>query len=50
MLRGAEDVEAERMVAALCYGAGFAVRHGHDGKKGAKNFGAEERVYVRVQR
>ena len=42
MLGGAEDVKAERVLAALCYGAGFAVGHGHDGKEGAEDFGGEE--------
>ena len=42
LLGGAEDVETERVVAALCYSAGFAVGHGHDGEKGAENFGGEE--------
>ena len=50
MLRGAENVEAERVVAALGYGAGFAVGHGHDGKKGAEYFGGEEWVYGKVKR
>ena len=42
MLGGAEDVKAERVLAVLCYGTGFAVGHGHDGKEGAEDFGGEE--------
>ena len=38
MLGSAEDVDAERVVAALGYGAGFAVGQSHDGKEGAENF------------
>ena len=50
MLRGAENVEAERVIAALSYGAGFAVGQSHDGKEGTENFGGEERVYGMVKR
>ena len=45
MLGSAEYVDGERMVAALGYGAGFAVGQSHDGKEGAENFLREERVY-----
>ena len=47
---GAEDVDAERVVAALGYGAGFVVGQGHDGEEGAEDFGGEERVYGWVRR
>ena len=50
MLGSAEDVDAERVVAALGYGAGFAVGQSHNGKEGAEKFGGEEWVYGRVMK
>ena len=50
MAGSAENVDAERVVAALGYVAGFAVGQSHDGKEWAENFRGEEWVYGRVKR